>query len=180
MSIQLKFSATKMIAVATVLAGSQLAYADSGVIGGYVMPFSEMTDNQFFSNNIIDPTTTTNDMIIASAMINNNNEKGWQLQLTSANGGILKRGMGGAGRQINYQNIQLVKTSGSLGGNLTDPSGSSKSVSSGSAVFDTGAALATSSTVNYRFDLTVDLPIDQTLLEGFYKDTLTLTLVSAF
>jgi hypothetical protein len=179
MSHQLKSSAIKLIALACVLTCGQQVYADSGIIGGYVLPFSEMTDTVFISNNTIDPTDVTTDMTVASAVINNNNEKGWALQLTSANAGVLKRGTGGVGRELNYQNIKLVKTSGVLGANLTDPAGS-KSVSSGTAVFNTGAALATSGTLNYSFDLKIDLPADASLLEGLYKDTLTMTLVSVF
>jgi hypothetical protein len=178
MTFSLKSSANIAVLFATLCVITPASYAASGVIGGAVAPFNEMTDNLFFNNIMIDPTTTMTDVVVASGLINNNNDKGWELQVASANAGILKRGLGGTSRQINYQNIKLVKVGGILGTNLTDPNGSVKSLSSGGAVFGTGAALGISGTLNYSYELQVDLPADPSLLSGQYTDTLTLTLVA--
>jgi hypothetical protein len=100
---------------------------------------------------------------------------GWNLAVSSTNKGLLMRGAGGAGNQIDYGTIKLLKTGGVLGNGLTDPSGSDQSVSTGSTTFITTTA-ATSATVGYAYDLQISWSADTSLLAGSYTDVITVVL----
>ena len=116
------------------------------------------------------------DVKVASGVINDNHEEGWKLTVTSANSGVLIRNSGEADT-IDYTNIKFVKTGGTLGTSLTDPDGTSKSVATGSCVFDSGTASAASTaTEDYAFELQISWSADSTLLTGTYEDTVTMTL----
>jgi hypothetical protein len=127
------------------------------------------------------------DTTVVSGTIDNNFDQGWKLTVTSGNTGKLKRGAGGAGRELLYSNVKLVKTGGTLGAGLTDPAngatGVAKDVISAPAVFNTGTApgtpgTATSATVAYAYALKITWSADTSLLSGTYSDTITLVLAN--
>jgi len=115
-----------------------------------------------------------NDVKIASGVVNNNVEEHWMLTITSANNGRLVRTVAPMS-EIPYTNIHFVKTGGTLGTGLMDPSGAGKSVASGTCFFTTGLQPATSETVDYAFELRISWTADRTLVAGTYADTITIT-----
>ncbi len=131
------------------------------------------------------------DTTIVSGTIDNNNSAGWKLTVTSGNLGKLKRaGGGGAGREILYTNIKLVKMGGTLGAGLTDPAGTKNIVTgasgggvAGTTIFNTGSMVgatgrATTPTVNYAYALKISWAADSRLLSGNYTDNITVTLAN--
>lgn len=165
--------------------------AVAGTVGGEVAPINTL-GTQTFTNTLTDLAVGGTDVTVVSSTISNNNDRGWSLTVTSANSGKLLReatavddGVGGVGREILYSTVKLVKTGGTLGDGLTDPSGTSQSVTGGAvtpAVFNTrsGGVLgtATTATVNYAFDLKISWSADTRLLSGNYTDEITLNLAN--
>ena len=158
-------------------------------VGGEVDPISALASVTYVTNlDIVGASGLTN-AVIVSGTINNNDELGWDLTVTSANAGKLQRGAGGAGRELVYNNITFVRTGGTLGAGLTDPSNTTRNVATGAGAGDitgtthffthtqlTGTGTATSATVNYAFELQISAAADTSLLSGTYLDTITLTL----
>ena len=112
------------------------------------------------------------DVKVASGVVNGAIGDPWKLTITSANSGnLVKTGYAG---KILYTNIKLVKTGGTLGAGLTDPSGTSHSMVSGTCEFET-TGTATTETVDYAFELRSTWNSDRTLVAGTYADTITMT-----
>lgn len=179
---------TFKLAVASALALGGATGAWAGTVGGSVTPINTLVENDVSNITIVGATGQT-DTTIVTGTIDNNFDGGWKLTVASANIGKLKRGTGGAGREILYTNVKFVKTGGTLGAGLTDPDGTSKNIvtgASGGAVagttaFNTGAAFgtpgtATTATVAYAYALKISWSTDTSLLSGTYSDSLTLTL----
>lgn len=175
--------------------GSTAAYA--GIVGGSVTPINTLAES-YVSNLTIGTSTPGNnngqtDATIVSGQIDNNNDTGWKLTVVSSNLGKLKKGSGGAGREIPYTNIKFVRTSAAstLGAGLTDPHNTTRNIATGAdagdvagtTVFNTGTAYgvpgtATDATEGYTFELRISWSSDTSLLAGTYTDTLTLTLAN--
>lgn len=184
-----RLNARYVLAVTTaLLLGTTSSLADT--VGGSVTAILELVKNPV-SNITIGSSTpgasnAQTDTTIVSGTIDTNYDRGWKLTVTSANGGKLFKGAGGAGRQITYTNVKFVSGSGTLGAGLTDPStvaGGVLSVATVPAVFDTrttgsGGALATATTatVAFAYSLKISWSSDLTLLAGTYTDTITLDL----
>jgi hypothetical protein len=182
------------------LAGATLAgtLATAGTVGGSVTPINSLSNENYVSNLTIGTSTPGNnnaqtDTTIVTGQIDNNDENGWKLTVVSANLGKLKKGSGGAGREIAYTNIKFVRTSGAstLGAGLTDPHNTVRNIATGedagdvagTTVFNTGTAYgvpgtATDATEGYTFALKISWSSDTSLLSGTYSDTLTLTLAN--
>jgi hypothetical protein len=164
------------VAIVSAFALAGIAPAFAGTIGGAVAPINVVTQNDVANITVVADTAQT-DTTVVTGTIDNNDAGGWTLTVASANSGKLKKGAGGAGREILYTNVKLVTgTSGTLGTGLTSPA-ASKDVTSGSAVY---AALttATSATVNYGYALKISWSADTSMLSGDYQDTITVTLAN--
>ena len=162
------------LAVASALTLGVATSALAATVGGAIAEINAQT-LAFETGIAVVAAVGQTDTVILSGTINNNMAAGWNLKVDSANSGILKRGLGGVGNQIDYGTIKLLKTGGVLGNGLTDPSGSDQSVSTGSTTFTTDTP-ATSATVNYAYDLKVSWSADTALLEGSYTDVITVVL----
>ena len=162
------------LAVASALTLGVATSALAATVGGAIAEINAQT-LAFETGIAVVAAVGQTDTVILSGTINNNMAAGWNLKVDSANSGILKRGLGGVGNQIDYGTIKLLKTGGVLGNGLTDPSGSDQSVSTGSTTFTTDTP-ATSATVDYAYDLKVSWSADTALLEGSYTDVITVVL----
>tara|TARA_B110000208_G_scaffold271_1_gene323 strand:- start:644 stop:1177 length:534 start_codon:yes stop_codon:yes gene_type:complete len=162
------------LAVASALTLGVATSALAATVGGSIAQINEQTQT-FVTGIAVVAAVSQNDTVILSGTINNNMAAGWNLKVDSANSGILKRGLGGVGNQINYGSIKLVQTGGILGNGLTNPTTSDQDVSSGSTTFVTTTA-ATSATVGYAYDLQISWAADTALLEGSYTDAITVVL----
>jgi len=167
--------------------GLVAAAALADPIGGDVAEINVL-DATFVEDLVIVGADGLTNAVVVSGTINNNDENGWDLTVTSGNAGVLRRGAGGAGRQITYNNITFVGTGGTLGAGLTDP-GATRNVATGAGAGEqagtthfftngdfTGTGTATSATVDYTFELRISAAADTSLLSGEYTDELTLTL----
>ena len=163
------------LAVASALTLGVATSALAVTVGGSIAEINEGQIRWFETGIDIVAAVGQNDTVILSGTINNNMAAGWNLKVDSANSGILKRGLGGVGNQINYGSIKLVQTGGILGNGLTNPTTSDQDVSSGSTTFVTTTA-ATSATVGYAYDLQISWAADTALLEGSYTDAITVVL----
>lgn len=198
--MEMKHSVLKLAAVisAFALGGVTSALAQNtggGTVGGSVTPINTLAGTP--NNSItIGPSTpggsnALSGVTVVSGTIDNNSATGWRLTVTSGNTGKLKKGGGGAGREILYQNVEFVATgAGTLGAGLTSPDTQNKDIttgngdtggSAGTILFNTGAhvgthATATTATVGYAYALKISTSNDATLLAGVYSDTLSLTL----
>lgn len=184
-----------LAAFAALLAAPTLVLA--GTVGGSVTPINNLTET-YTSNITIGTSTPGNnngqtDTTIVSGVIDNNSDTGWKLTVVSANLGKLFKGAGGAGREITYTNVKLVRTSAAntLGAGLTDPHNTSKNIATGAGagdvagttIFNTGTAVgspgtATDATEGYAYALRISWSSDTSLLAGTYSDTITLTLAN--
>ena len=162
------------LAVASALTLGVATSALAATVGGSIAQINDQTQT-FVTGIAVVAAVGQNDTVILSGTINNNMAAGWNLKVDSANSGILKRGLGGVGNQINYGSIKLVQTGGILGNGLTNPTTSDQDVSSGSTTFVTTTA-ATSATVGYAYDLQISWAADTALLEGSYTDAITVVL----
>tara|TARA_B110000090_G_scaffold149435_1_gene163969 strand:+ start:1331 stop:1864 length:534 start_codon:yes stop_codon:yes gene_type:complete len=162
------------LAVASALTLGVATSALAATVGGSIAQINDQT-LAFVTGIAVVAAVSQNDTVILSGTINNNMAAGWNLKVDSANSGILKRGLGGVGNQINYGSIKLVQTGGILGNGLTNPTTSDQDVSSGSTTFVTTTA-ATSATVGYAYDLQISWAADTALLEGSYTDAITVVL----
>ena len=162
------------LAVASALTLGVATSALAATVGGAIAEINVQT-LAFETGIAVVAAVGQNDTVILSGTINNNMAAGWNLKVDSANSGILKRGLGGVGNQINYGSIKLVQTGGILGNGLTNPTTSDQDVSSGSTTFVTTTA-ATSATVGYAYDLQISWAADTALLEGSYTDAITVVL----
>jgi len=162
------------LAVASALTLGVATSALAATVGGAIAEINAQT-LAFETGIAVVAAVGQNDTVILSGTINNNMAAGWNLKVDSANSGILKRGLGGVGNQINYGSIKLVQTGGILGNGLTNPTTSDQDVSSGSTTFVTTTA-ATSATVGYAYDLQISWAADTALLEGSYTDAITVVL----
>ena len=162
------------LAVASALTLGVATSALAATVGGSIAQINDQT-LAFVTGIAVVAAVSQNDTVILSGTINNNMAAGWNLKVDSANSGILKRGLGGVGNQINYGTIKLVQTGGTLGNGLTNPHTSDQDVSSGSTTFVTTTA-ATSATVGYAYDLQISWAADTALLEGSYTDVITVIL----
>ena len=162
------------LAVASALTLGVATSALAATVGGSIAQINDQT-LAFETGIAVVAAVGQNDTVILSGTINNNMAAGWNLKVDSANSGILKRGLGGVGNQINYGSIKLVQTGGILGNGLTNPTTSDQDVSSGSTTFVTTTA-ATSATVGYAYDLQISWAADTALLEGSYTDAITVVL----
>lgn len=170
------------IAALTLLGSS--VFADTGAIGGSNPLSNTLTGGTFASAATITPATAINNLVVYTATLDSNSVTGWKLTVASTNHGKLIRTTVPAscttGCEILYTNVKLVRTSGTLGGGLTDPQ-ATKDITSGSTFFSTGLAAlpnATSATFDYLFDLKIDVPINRNLLQGTFSDTFTVTVAS--
>jgi len=171
-----KAAVLSVCVVSVVVMGA--TFASAGVVSATVDAINTLSSETYFTDvtGATSADQAATDVKVASGVIDDNNEEGWKLTLTSANLGKLIRSAGSAD-EITYTNIKFVKTGGTLGTGLTDPSGTSKSIVSGSCLFDTGtASTATTATEGYAFELQLSWAADSTLLEGVYQDTITMTL----
>jgi len=162
------------LAVASALTLGVATSALAATVGGAIAEINVQT-LAFETGIAVVAAVGQTDTVILSGTINNNMAAGWNLKVDSANSGILKRGLGGVGNQIDYGTIKLLKTGGVLGNGLTNPSGRDQSVSTGSTTFTTDTP-ATSATVDYAYDLKVSWSADTALLEGSYTDVITVVL----
>jgi hypothetical protein len=181
-----------LAASAAFLLGGATVFA--GTVGGSVTAINTLAENYVSNITIGSSTPGSNaqtDTTVVSGTIDNNNDAGWKLTVVSANVGKLKRGAGGAGREILYTNVKFVKTGGTLGAGLTDPHNVTRNIVTGAdagdvagtTVFNTGATVgapgtATTATVAYAYALRISWSSDTTLLSGSYSDTITLTLAN--
>jgi hypothetical protein len=177
------FSFKHLSIAALALVGSSVL-ADTGAIGGSNPLVNTLTGGTFGNAATITPATAINNLVVYTATLDSNSATGWKLTVASGNSGKLIRTTVPAGCttgcQILYTNVKLVKTSGTLGGGLTDPQ-ATKDITSGSTFFSTGlgaTASATSATFDYLFDLKIDVPVNRDLLQGTFSDSLTVTLAS--
>jgi|TARA_B110001469_G_C9520014_1_gene258856 hypothetical protein len=171
--LRLPQSKLKIIAVSVLALGtftSLLAYA----ISISVAKIDTLDYNSVSGINVVAGTGQT-DAVLASGTINSNSPGGWILKVMSANKGKLTHGSGGPGNEIVYGNVKMASTGGTLGATLTNPSGVDRVITSGTAIFDTG--VATTATVDYKFELQVSWPADPSILGGRYTDTITLLIV---
>lgn len=159
-------------------------FADTGAIGGSNPLVNTLTGGTFANAATITPATAINNLVVYTATLNSNSATGWKLTVGSTNSGKLIRTTVPAGCttgcELTYTNVSLVRTSGTLGGGLTDPQ-ATKDITSNSTFFSTGlgaTASATSATVDYLFDLKINLPVNRNLLQGTFTDSLTVTLAS--
>lgn len=172
--------------VAAGMAMAASALADP--VGGDVDPINTLTSVSYVSNIDIVGASGLSNVAIVSGTINNNDVNGWDLSVTSANLGILKRGSGGAGRQLTYTNIVLATTGGTLGAGLTSPAGT-HNIATGAGAGDVagtthfythssfaGTGTATSATADYTFELRISATADASILSGSYTDDITLQL----
>jgi hypothetical protein len=157
-------------------------------VGGDVQPISALSAVTYVSNiNIVGANGLTS-VAIVSGTINNNDSNGWDLTVISANLGVLKKGAGGAGRELTYTNVVLAATGGTLGAGLTSPAGT-RNIATGAGAGDVagtthfytnatfaGHGTATSATVDYTFELRISAAADTSLLSGSYSDDITLQL----
>lgn len=184
-----KRSALKLAVVAAFALGG-VTSALAGTVGGTVAPINTLVENDVSTITIVAATGQT-DTNIVTGTIDNNNAGGWKLTVASTNVGKLKKGDGGAGREILYTDVKFVKTGGTLGAGLTDPTGGSKNIVTGASggavagttIFNTGTAVgiagtATTATVGYAYALQISWSADTSLLSGNYTDTITLTLAN--
>jgi len=129
-----------------------------------------------------------NDVTIATITIDNNYENAFDLTLEFANDGVFKRvaaagGDGtaatGVGAEIPITEFRLHPNgTGTLGTGLTPPSGTFTLTSDAGAdyyVWDTHATQSTA-TVGYQVEVQADWSTDTRLLQGTYRETLTVTL----
>lgn len=171
----------RQIAVGSALVFGGIASTFAVTVGGSVTPINNVT--QTGVNSItIDSGTGQGDTTIVTGTIDNNDAAGWKVTITSTNLGKLKKGGGGAGREILYSNIKFVKTGGALGSGLTDPHNTSQDITSGTALFNTRTGVtpstATTATVGYAYALKITWAADNSLLSGAYSDTITLVLAN--
>jgi hypothetical protein len=172
------------VALGMALAASALA----DPVGGDVDPINTLTSVTYVSNIDIVGASGLSNVAIVSGTVNNNDANGWDLTVTSANLGILKKGAGGAGRQLAYTNVVLAATGGTLGAGLTSPAGT-RNIATGAGAGDAagtthfythttfaGNGTATAATANYTFELRISAAADATLLSGSYSDDITLQL----
>jgi len=157
-------------------------------VGGDVDPINTLTSVSYVSSIDIVGANGLSNVVLVSGTINNNDENGWDLSVASANLGRLRRGAGGAGRELTYTSVELFPTGGTLGTGLTSPA-ATRNVVTGAGAGDvagtthffthsafTGHGTATSATVNYTFQLRISASADTSLLSGTYTDDVTLTL----
>lgn len=168
------------LALASALALGGIGSALAGAIGGSVPLTQSVTFVEVATSTPITVNTGYTDRMVASGLVNSNSAEGWKVTFTSANNGKLKRtgSSGGAGSEILYTNIHFVKTGGTLGSGLTAPDNTTKDITTGTAVVDTGGAavLATTATADYAYDLKITFSADPSLLAGTYTDTVTATI----
>jgi len=172
-NIKLKRSQLKIVAVSVLALGtftSLLAFA----ISSSVAKINTLDYNSVSGISVLAATGQTN-TALASGTINNNSPGGWILKVMSGNKGKLTQGSGGPGNEIMYSNVKMISTGGTLGATHTNPSGVDRAITSGTAMFDTG--VATTATVDYKFELQVSWPADPSMLGGIYTDTITLLMV---
>jgi hypothetical protein len=168
------------------LALASTALADP--VGGDVDPINTLTSVSYVTNIDIVGANGLSSVALVSGTINNNDANGWDLTVTSANLGILKKGTGGAGRQLTYTNVVFAATGGTLGAGLTSPAGT-RNIATGAGAGDVagtthfythttfaGNGTATAATANYTFELRISAAADATLLSGSYSDDITLQL----
>ncbi len=159
----------------------------AGLVEGEVDPINTISAENYMSSDFSGATSLDaggTDVKVADFTLSDNHQNGWKLTITSANSGKLIRAdtiTVGDGTSVHseilYSSVKLVKTGGTLGAALTDPDGSSKAITTGTAIFDTGtASTATTATVAYAANLVISWAADSTLLQGKYRDTLTMSL----
>ena len=165
---KLKIAAISVLALGTFT--SLLAFA----ISGSVAKINTLDYHSVSGIHVVSGTGQT-DTVLASGTINSNSAEGWILKIVSSNKGKLIQGSGGSGNEIVYSNVKMISTGGTLGATLTNPSGVDRAITSGTATFDTG--VATTATVDYKFELQVSWPADSSMLGGTYTDTITLLTV---
>ncbi len=178
------------LALVSAFALASVTSAWAGTVGGNVAPINTNTAVTHVSNIAIVAANNQSDVIVVSGLINNNFDGGWKLTIVSTNVGKLKRGDGGAGREILYTNIKFFHSGGGFGAGLTDPNGSKNIVTgasgggtAGTTIFNTGSAVgapgtATTATVDCAYALQISWSADSSLLAGEYTDTLILTLAN--
>ena len=167
----------------------------AGTVGGSVTAINTLAENDHNAITIGSSTpgadNSQSNTTVVDGTIDNNSDTGWKLTIVSANVGKLKKGSGGAGREILYTNITFAKTGGTLGAGLVDPDGTSKNIVTGASgggtpgttIFNTGSAVgthgtATTATEGYAYALKISWSSDTSLLAGTYSDSLTLTLAN--
>ena len=196
MKTDMKQSVLKLAAVISALALGGVTSALAGTVGGSLTPINTLVENDHNSITIGSSTAgadnSQTDTIVVDGTIDNNSDTGWKLTVVSTNVGKLKKGSGGAGREILYTNVKFDATgAGTLGAGLTAPNQNKNIVtgngdtgaSAGTIIFNTGSAVgthgtATTATVAYAYALKVSWSSDLTLLAGSYSDTLSLTLAN--
>ena len=194
-----RFQLRHLLAATAALLAS-LTPAIAGTVGGSVTAINTLTETDHAAITIGSSTAgadnSQTDTTIVTGTIDNNSDRGWNLTITSANTGKLKKDSGGAGSEILYTSVKLFKTGGILGAGLTDPANGSTGVaknivtgnsdpgaSAGTVIFNTGSAVgthgtATTATQAYAYALKISWNNDQTLLAGTYNDTITLLLAN--
>lgn len=173
----------KLVGMALFAVGTS-ASAQS-LVGGSVAAINTLSNTLYTTSHDFVGALGQTDATIVTGQIDNNSLVGWKLTVQSANAGKFVRVGGTAvtGSAISYNDIKFVKTGGTLGAGLTDPDGSVKAATTTGTVYNTGTAVgtpgaATTATVAYQFALRVSWAPDTTLLEGTYRDTITLTLAN--
>ena len=118
-------------------------------------------------------------VVVQDLVVNNNSEDGWTLNLTGTGTGVLT--CADHAQTIPYT-LEMAFTSGTLGSGLVlaPALGSDIAFVAGAATVVAGTASATTPTVDYTFNLVMDILAtdhDDNLM-GTYTETLTITLAA--
>ena len=120
------------------------------------------------------------DVKVGSILLNSNSAGGFNVGISSANGGKIVQANGGPNQSISYS-ISVGNLAGSLGEGITPPSDASMTninLTSDTVLAFTGGA-ATAPTVGASYEVSVTTPVKDDLNAGdAYQDTLTITISS--
>jgi hypothetical protein len=117
---------------------------------------------------------------VGSILLNSNSAGGFNVGISSANGGNIVQASGGPNQSISYT-ISVGNLTGSLGDGVTPPSDESMtniSLAADTVLAFTGGA-DTAPTVGASYEVSVTTPVKNDLNSGdAYSDTLTITISS--
>jgi hypothetical protein len=165
------------VAVATVMT---VGFASSAMAAGGIGPLNILTGDHIALPAIVAADDISN-LEVYAGVITNNSSSGWNLKVTSDNGGYLQGDTGTtvAGSQIPYTLYHLNKgtASGSvMGVEATGSVYGSAAPVSGVYTFATSAV--SSATVHQSYNVGVSWLNNTSLLAGTYSDTFTLVLAA--
>ena len=165
------------VAVTTVLTAG---FASSAIAAGGIAAINLLTGAQIALPAILASDNVDN-LEIYSGTISNNSSSGWNVKVTSGNGGKLEGSSGtGEGSEIPYTLYHLneVKNAGSKMGTELKKSSVYGSAAPSSGVHTFATSAVTTATVHQDYTVGVSWLADTSLLAGTYSDTFTLVLAA--